>query len=112
MKNKKYPLVIAIVRPADYNGRAIRGTALNFCKARETKKFYFIEWTPTRDKKYPKLETPLENGRLSECECGTEKIQVGFSKSYIFDPTCEFVQGIKKTLIEKRLNEFKDQPIV
>lgn len=112
MLNKKYPLVVAIVRPADYNGRVMRGTALKFCKARQTKKFYFIEFTPTYEKKYSKSEVINEYGRLSECECGTEKINVGFSKSYIFDPHSKYVQEIKKALLERKLSDFNGQPIV
>lgn len=109
MLNKKYPLVLAIVKPADYNGRVMRGTALSFCKARETKNFYFVEWTPTHEKKYPKTKDTNDFGRLSECERGTENIRVGFSKSYIYDPNCDYVQEIKNALIKNKLKDFKDQ---
>lgn len=112
MKKPKYPLVVAIVKPADYNGRVMRGTALRFCYARETAKSYFIEYTPTNEKKYPKIQEENDFGRMSECERGTEKLNVGFSKSHIFDPHCEYVQEIKKALIENKLNDFSGQPIV
>lgn len=111
MKNRTYPLVVAIVKPSEFNGRVIRGTALRFCKARETAKFYFIEYTPTHERKYPKIE-PNEYGRLSECERGTEKLTVGFSKSYVYDPNCEFVQEIKTKLLDKGIKDFKGEPIV
>lgn len=111
MKGKEYPLVIAIVKPNDFNGRVVRSTALRFCKARETPKSYFLEYTPNQEKKYPKIE-PDKHGRLSECERGTEKLTVGFSKSYIFDPNSEYVQEIKKTLIGKGLKDFKGEPTV
>lgn len=112
MKKPKYPLVVAIVKPSEYNGRVMRGTALKFCKARETAKSFFIEFTESHEKKYPKLLEKSEHGRLSECERGTEKLNVGFSKSYIFDSHCEYVQKIKNALIEKKLNNFNGQPIV
>lgn len=112
MKKPKYPLVVAVVKPSDFNGKVMRGTALRFCKARETPKSFFIQYTPSREQKYPKITEKTEHGRWSECERGTEKINVGFSKSYIFDPHCKYVQEIKNALIENKLNNFDGQPIV
>lgn len=112
MKNKQYPLVLAIVKPSEYNGRVMRATALTFCRARETPKAYFLEFSPTREKKYPKVTSQNAHGRLSECERGTEKLNVGFSKSYVYDPNSEYVQEIKKALIERNLKDFSDEPSV